>query len=90
MSELDIRRRVLLELFTKRELDTLISLVEMTIDQSGASFGDWLYSNPDEEATLESVDSKLRRLEELIRQQCDRRLNTMVTLQLRLSEESEG
>lgn len=70
---------------TLAELDILISIVEMTGEQSGCMFGDWLDSNPEEEIPLERIDAKLRTLERVVRAaQSPPRENqhTIATLQL--------
>lgn len=61
----------------------MISLVEMTLEEAEVSFVDWLDSNPDELATLEALDVKLRTLERGVPPQVGPRTKTsLATLQL--------
>lgn len=88
---LGVSRAALEAIFSIGELDTLVSLVEMTLEEATVTFADWLESNPEEKEGLETLDAKLREFERVLAQPgaepVGRRFKTLVTLQLVSREE---
>lgn len=77
-----------------RELEILGSLVQMTSDGSGLSFGDWLESNPEEEVALAALEIKLGEHERIAKERearvskpADSTRRTLVRMHLRAPTE---
>lgn len=67
---------------TMNEISIMVSLVEMTTEEATVTFADWLDSNPDNQADLESLEAKLRAHEADMLAEVRRRRGRQATLQL--------